>query len=661
MAKDLKEWWENESLINRLFVKPALDAGSFLLNPPPYYAEETTYTPEQETNWFGQVLGIDKLPAEVNQAGEVSQETIEGATNVGGLIPLAGLAAGARPAANTLFSGAFPEGKPIDPLAAEMQKMLDELNDPNFSWINHFGKEIPTTDEIMASLKGDPNLNLGSDSVPISSLSDEEWAGVTGDLPEGPTHLTELAKMEGLGWKPGDPMSPYDDMLKEVPYYTGNTEIDKKLAQADALGWDAAKLAEDIKHLDPSQIDYYATTHPAKTEDLLGAPSAYAKKVEEVPFFTGDAELDKKIAEAGQLGWKEDYLLGLTKLKLFDPSELDWYLDPLNLKNFSASANAKDFVKASYDPNASLKPKPLDLETYPWLGKPNVPKVSGSGGLLDRWDPLFSPIRTELYTRGMSQEPLVELQRLAATGSEEDLLRAIEMSDELRAILPKDWDLANMTRSVITPHAFKVSDLEFDLGGPLEALKKLPGQLNISPEQFEKAQELDFDTSNLMWRGTRHPTDQFLDPSMKEDERGMFFGPNPGIASNYGNYLYPVWSRAKNVAEVDFSGKKYGATAPGPWSSGDVDKHIEEARRLHKDMLIFRNLRDEDPTAKRGRSTQDQFVLFDPALLRSPWARFDKERLNENNLLAAQAGGVNPFSWLIPEDEKKKRLGEYRF
>lgn len=514
--KDLKEWWENESLINKLFVKPMVDLAT--LPGDVYGGEVDLFDP---------------------QTGNTSQELIERAANAAGTIPLAGLGAGVRPAANTLFAGAFPEGAATKTHADWMDK--------------------------------------ASPGVPISSLSDEEWAAISGDFAGDPTKKIHP---------------------DEVPFYTGNPDFDQKIAAGVALGW--------------------------KPEVLL--------KVAEQP--------------------NAKYALG-------------WYTSPSNFKDISTMfPDHPNIVQQTAD--EILKPKPLDTEKYPWLAKPSQgasdplvdewDETMKSTSILDRWDSQFQTVRNQLYLRGMSQDPLVEIQRLAQSGSDADQQRALEMSSELRALIPEDWDLRAWEQSTIVPHAYDTTRIEKNAKNVLD----FP-PLNVSQEQIDKAKALGFNTEHTLYRGTKSLTDQFLDPSMKGEEAGMFFADNPVIASNYGRYVYPVWARVSNPAEVDFKGVQYGGTAKGPWSSGDVNKHIEEARDAGHDILNFRNLRDDDPGSPTGRSIQDQAVLFDPSLLRSPWARFDPARLNENNLLAAQAGGVNPFSWLIPEEEKKKQLGQYRF
>lgn len=292
-------------------------------------------------------------------------------------------------------------------------------------------------------------------------------------------------------------------------------------------------------------------------------------------------------------------------------------------------------------PDEILKPKPLDTEKFPWLAAPAVPhELKAAGGILDRFDPQFKAVRDELYRRSMPQDQLLEVQRLAQSENEADVLKAHELSSSLRALLPEDWNYLGERMSTVVPHGFDTVQPGWKEKAAFR-LENLPG---VDEEALLRAQKQGYNLDETLLRGSRYPTDQFLDPSMKEDETGMFFAPaEPDVergldlADHYGRYIYPVVTRAQNPLERDFGGKGYGQ-----W----MNDFINEARAGGHDLAIARNMRDVG-------GLQDQHIVFDPKIIRSIYAKFDPERMGENNLLATEATGINPFPLL---EEKKKKL-----
>lgn len=293
--------------------------------------------------------------------------------------------------------------------------------------------------------------------------------------------------------------------------------------------------------------------------------------------------------------------------------------------------------------------KPLDSEKYPWLAKPSTPSQLAGTGILDKFDSSFPAVRAELYRRGMPQDQLLEIQRLARSGSPDDFDRAVEMSAQLKSLLPPDWNYAEGQRfSTVVPHAIDMAreqgrGTSSAIQGGVEQLRNMANK--VTPEAAARARDQGYDLNNVLLRGTRYPTDQFLDPKMKEDEAGMFFAPaNPypelgvDIANNYGRYLYPVVTRAQNPLERDFEGKGYGT-----W----MDKFVNEAKAGGHDMAIARNMLDESGSGPRVN--QDQYILFDPKLIRSIFAQFDPNRMDENNLLATPPTLGPDFSGFAPQ------------
>ena len=297
----------------------------------------------------------------------------------------------------------------------------------------------------------------------------------------------------------------------------------------------------------------------------------------------------------------------------------------------------------------SLIPPAAIPDKFPWL-----PAAEPStGGIITPYSGDFSAIREELYRRGLSQDPIMEMQRLTGMNTREGWREASDISDRLKGVLrekPQD------PYSLAVPHAIDTS--RYGMSEWDEQAREIWEKAReYNKEAIESPFGQEFNWNQPLYRGTRSPTDQFMDPGTKHGERGLFHADRPGPAGNYGRYMYPLVTRAKNPVEIDFAGRRYGESAPGPWSSGDVNRHIEEARKAGHDLLTFRNLRDDDPSAPSGRSTQNQYVVFDPAILRSPFAAFDPARRNESNLLAGYATGINPFPYLSDEEKRKQQDG----
>lgn len=325
------------------------------------------------------------------------------------------------------------------------------------------------------------------------------------------------------------------------------------------------------------------------------------------------------------------------------PEVLDFPISPYIKKLMDEMDKLPPWTEeVTSSPDEILKPKPLDTEKFPWLAKPAVPQeLKAAGGILDRFDPQFKAVRDELYRRSMPQDQLLEIQRLAQSESEADMLRAHELSSSLRALLPEDWNYLGERMSTVVPHGFDTTRPGWKEDAAFR-LENLPG---VSEEALMRAQKQGYNLDETLLRGSRYPTDQFLDPSMKEDETGMFFAPaEPNVqrgldlADHYGRYIYPVVTRAQDPLERDFGGQGYGQ-----W----MNDFINEARAGGHDLAIARNMHDVG-------GLQDQHIVFDPKIIRSIYAKFDPERMGENNLLAAEATGINPFPLL--EEKKKKKL-----
>lgn len=95
---------------------------------------------------------------------------------------------------------------------------------------------------------------------------------------------------------------------------------------------------------------------------------------------------------------------------------------------------------------------------------------------------------------------------------------------------------------------------------------------------------------------------------------------------NYGSgQVMPVMLRMGNTKAKDYQGLGYRDQ-----TYNDV---LTSAKRGKKDSVVFQNTYDPGP--HQGYSVQgDVYAVFDPARVRSRFAAFDPDRVNENDLLA---------------------------
>jgi hypothetical protein len=124
---------------------------------------------------------------------------------------------------------------------------------------------------------------------------------------------------------------------------------------------------------------------------------------------------------------------------------------------------------------------------------------------------------------------------------------------------------------------------------------------------------------------------QLKDPSGKTSERGQFFAEDPEIAREYGSDVNQYVAAPKKPAVIDLKGKEYDRAT--------MHEIIEDARSKGHDMVIVRNMRDVGPGGAKGlMPEQNQIVVTDPSIVRSPSAKFDPEKFHLNDLLAGIVG-----------------------
>jgi hypothetical protein len=141
---------------------------------------------------------------------------------------------------------------------------------------------------------------------------------------------------------------------------------------------------------------------------------------------------------------------------------------------------------------------------------------------------------------------------------------------------------------------------------------------------------------------------KLMDPATKSYERGHFFAEDPGIAAEYGEgHVSQYVAAPKNPAVIDLGGKRY--------DSSKMHSIVEDARARGHDLLVIRNMKDiGDPGG--GDILQNQIVVTDPSIVRSPSAKFDPDSFHLNDLLAGIVGalGIGAAAGGRREQEEKK-------
>ena len=646
-------------LLKGMTIDPAVAAGRMAGGEVPYYTEQDmarTISP----GWFGGEPELEVFPR-----GSLNPNFVEGAADIAMNAPTSGLVSGALkggvvdPSLLGVNAPRVPQTPLPDP---SLLPVTTGIND----YLTQYGMPPPPKvdpqqaqyDEMAAEInkafeaqKAAP-APAGIDPYVASSQGDEiqklvKWLQTSYKSPSGQITSEDFLVNPGFA-------KDYAKVLLEDPKLwaselaaagVGKSDLDPGGFAYDpddavALGWESIPGSID-EPFGPASINPYALNDPSASPEM-----EYNKLVDWIKDEYAGA------GDSGAVPWGEVE----NQVKQVDMDAVEKLVDVIiknpqhwedQLKGYGIDINqAADWVGGI--PPASIPNK------FPWLPAP----VPSSGGILTPSSTDFRKIREELYRRGLSQDPIMEMQRLLGLNTNEGWREAVDISDRLKGLL-KERPIDPY--SIAVPHAVDVSRYE-KRGWESKTNEMWENALKYNREAIESPFGQEFNWDQRLYRGTSSPTDQFMDPGTKYNERGLFHADRPGPASHYGRYMYPLVTRAKNPAAVDFSGKEYGASAPGPWSSGDVNMHIEGARKAGHDMLVLENLRDEDPSVPSGRSMQDQYVVFDPAIIRSPFAKFDPARRGESNLLAGFAGGINPFPFLSgqsPEEERRRQLNGY--
>ena len=163
----------------------------------------------------------------------------------------------------------------------------------------------------------------------------------------------------------------------------------------------------------------------------------------------------------------------------------------------------------------------------------------------------------------------------------------------------------------------------------------------------EQAKQLGFSEEYPFYKGGRRGVAEgpLPDPSVKQTERGQFFAEEPRIAGHYaraGTEPVEYVAAPKNAATIDLKGQWY--------DEDRMHSIVEAARKQGHDLVVIQNIRDIG-----SNKPQNQIVVTDPSIVRSPNAKFDPNVHHINDVLATllAAAGAGAITKELNPDKNK--------
>lgn len=188
--------------------------------------------------------------------------------------------------------------------------------------------------------------------------------------------------------------------------------------------------------------------------------------------------------------------------------------------------------------------------------------------------------------------------------------KAAQMAAYEKSLTPIDWQ-------TVEPHS-SVKD------------NVLPPKVSDFPNISDtlELEKQGYNTNFFLYKGGRSNRETLPDPAKKNYERGLFYADSPSVAERYAKA-----DVAKYVARAPkaFSADWKKATGTSYYDEAHMTPLIEAARNKGADLLMLKHLSDMG-------GMQNQYVVINPSIVRSPKAKFDPAKLDLNNLLAGLAG-----------------------
>ena len=206
---------------------------------------------------------------------------------------------------------------------------------------------------------------------------------------------------------------------------------------------------------------------------------------------------------------------------------------------------------------------------------------------------------------------------------------------------PPQVDYASQLKTLLEKHVMPTDWTALQHPNSQDPL--LRAQQNpVFADKLAAAKEQGFNTNLPLYKGMTRAleplpsrgadtADAFWDPSTKPNEPAIFASDLPSIANRYASeelpesHVLPLMARADRPFEVnwpDINGRK-------GYNSATMQSLLRHVREKNGDAVVIRNISDVG-------GVQTQYAFMHPQKLRSPFAKFDPEAREQNNLLAAR-------------------------
>jgi hypothetical protein len=225
-----------------------------------------------------------------------------------------------------------------------------------------------------------------------------------------------------------------------------------------------------------------------------------------------------------------------------------------------------------------------------------------------------------------------------------------------------------------------VTDAMLDLGDP--ALNTRLNQwlfenYDLPMDQasrMERAAGMGFDTGDLLYHGTDSSQITSFDPSRGAERLpATFLTDSRRVASTYGDNVGEYFARAENPAEFHFDGRSVTSFNNETVTPGQLVRRVKSAaddarvygsevdtdlafdlasagvEPMYADVIDAVRMRNVVDDFDWGGSAANNLAVFDPANIRSRFARFDPRLAHLRNLSAGVAG-VGLLNALAPAD-----------
>lgn len=378
-------------------------------------------------------------------------------------------------------------------------------------------------------------------------------------------------------------------------------------------------------------------------------------------------------------GWKHDYptvediekqfadlleKIPPASIEHLTPSQLEGHLQEQFASLLEKGAKADPLVQVPFDPKKTYPPAPFT----PPAGAPAEMLLASDYAL-----------KHPYKTTPKDLNDLVSKALLEGTPiKKSDVTNLVEVGQsallgilEEKGLVPEGWiptpvmkDLVKDKFKYVPPESggFKTKKAERVLYPDDPRIPQTPPDPDLpmgSAERMQRMVEQGYKTDMPLVTGVPawgDPYVTFKDPTKGKGFENAIFATDLGtsdIATIYNQgqgALVPFYVAPKNPRTIDWSASSSSAkTAYDPEYYGShMNKIIEKALAEGVDFMTLKNIKD-------AGGMQNQHLVFDPSIMRSPFARFDPKYKGMNDLTAALAAalGLPGAAMMLMPDEGK--------